>query len=156
MEFLRNAQWVATDDGIEAISGDRGYWIEMERVMQVTERSHGTFYDWPIHLAEKEWVNIALFLEAFLHAIRNFAAREGVVIDEAMLAATRLEAFQQAWLTQQCEADRLRDVIDRKGRTGQLMTLRESQQSPEMKRYEESARAMEAIIFLIGRTSWLP
>lgn len=43
MEILRNAQWIATDDGIEAISGGGGYWIEMERVMQITERTHGVF-----------------------------------------------------------------------------------------------------------------
>ncbi len=122
MEILRNAQWVVTHDGVEA-PAEGGYWIDMERVMQITERSHGTFYDWPIHLAEKEWVNIALFLEAFLAAIRNFAKRDGVVIDEAMLAATRHEAFQRAWLTQQSEADHLRDVVEGKRRRYTLMSL---------------------------------
>lgn len=78
------------------------------------------------------------------------------MIDEAILAATRLEAFQRAWLTQQYEADYLRDVAAGKRRSGQLMTLREARQSPEMKRRLESEKAMETIILFTGRTSWLP
>jgi hypothetical protein len=27
--------------------------------------------DWPLHMAEKEWVNIRLFLEAFEHALET-------------------------------------------------------------------------------------
>lgn len=86
MEIYRNRQWVVTPDGIEGISDELRYWIAMERVLEKTERNGFTYYDWPVHIAEKECVRVRPFLEAFVAALRFHARHAGVEIDEEMLA----------------------------------------------------------------------
>lgn len=85
MQLHRNSQWLVTHEGLEAIADSLGYWIDMDRMAQETTRSGIRYYDWPIHLAEKEWVDRALFIEAFVHALRFYARQNGEPIDEAML-----------------------------------------------------------------------
>jgi hypothetical protein len=63
--YYRNAQWAVTGYGIECL--EDVYYISRDRL-------DGTFTDsglpeWPMHLAEKNWVNDQLFLEAFAIAL---------------------------------------------------------------------------------------
>lgn len=93
MDTFRNAQWVVTDEGIEA-PAEGGYWIDIDRMSQETERQGNTYYDWPVHLAEKEWVDRPLFFEAFVHALCLACRRTGEPIDEAMLGRTYIAATE--------------------------------------------------------------
>ena len=108
MEIFKNSEWVATDDCIEALAGDKSYWIEIDQVFEETERNGIAYYNLPIHLAEKEWVAIPLFFEVFVSALRYQAKRTGTPIDESMLARTYRKAIVLALLTQQYEADCMR------------------------------------------------
>lgn len=93
MAIFKNSQWVVTCDGIES-PAEGGYWIEMYRVGQETSRGAVTYYDWPVHLAEKDWVNRPLFFEAFVHALRRYARQTGEPINEAMLGRTYIMAME--------------------------------------------------------------
>lgn len=96
-----NEQWKVTDYGIEAIVGSRTpsmsglttrYEIQAERLVETTERSNGTFYDWPVHMAEKTWVDVTTFNEAFAEALELHKGRYSPAVDLEMLDASISEA----------------------------------------------------------------
>lgn len=91
-----NHQWTVDLDGIEGNPETGRYFIELDRIDATTERRGVTYYDFPIHLAEKEWVDIDAFIAAFEYALRSWANLVGEAVDEAMLAATFQEARQIA------------------------------------------------------------
>ena len=45
------------------------YPIEAHRLLEITKREAHEYYDWPVHMAEKSWVDIDVFIEAFLVAL---------------------------------------------------------------------------------------
>jgi len=61
--YYRNAQWAVTGYGMECL--DQTYYFEASRLGE----GRDDLPDWPLHLAEKEWVNPDLFLEAFMIAL---------------------------------------------------------------------------------------
>ena len=87
MTSYGNKQWIVTAEGIEA-PREGGYWIGTLQLRQTTERDGVTYYDFPIHVAEKEWVDIFYFIEAFVYALRADARMSGEAIDETMLSRT--------------------------------------------------------------------
>ena len=62
---FKNGQWAVTDYGMETVPPEAPYEFEASRLLEVTDRPKGKFYDWPVHLAEKTWVDIEAFIEAF-------------------------------------------------------------------------------------------
>jgi hypothetical protein len=64
--LYQNSQWSVTKSGIEARRPE-SYFIEADRLDETTDRDQ-VYYDWPVHLAEKDWVNLNLFGDAFLKA----------------------------------------------------------------------------------------
>jgi hypothetical protein len=85
---VRGQQWMVTSTGIEPADGSKSYLIEAERLTELTTRSNGTFYDWPIHMAEKEWVDMSDFLLVFAAAL----AIHGSDFDPEMLRRSIPEA----------------------------------------------------------------
>ena len=76
-DLFANHQWQVTDFGMEAIVGSRTdimegetplYHIAAPRLLETTNRDR-VYYDWPVHMAEKTWVDIEEFLEAFANAL---------------------------------------------------------------------------------------
>lgn len=94
MEIHRNAQWVVTPEGVKAPT-EGGYWIDMGRIGRTTERRGISYYDCPICLAEKEWVDRPLFFEAFVFALRFHSRQTGEAIDEAMLGRSYIRAMDE-------------------------------------------------------------
>lgn len=81
-----NAQWAVTRLGIEHM-GEGAYCIEAARV---AETRHGSdLYHFPLHMAEKPWVDSDAFNEAFEVALRRFRPRE---FDADRLARSFAEA----------------------------------------------------------------
>ena len=76
-----NSQWKLTTYGIECIAPVL-YEIPKSRLLETTERNGQTYYDWPIHMAGKEWVEPAAFNAAFRAAVAQFAPKG---FDAAML-----------------------------------------------------------------------
>ena len=99
--ILANWQWGITEIGVEAIEGATGpsidgatpkYSINTERLLETTTRGKDVFYDWPVHMAEKTWVDVEAFNEAFKKALEYHA----VTYDKDMLASSFAEARRQA------------------------------------------------------------
>lgn len=85
--IFENLQWRVTPGGMEC-PAPFAYNIPMSRIAESIELDGQRFYAWPLHMAEKEWVGRGWFVEAFEVAMRWHARREGVPIDEQMLAAS--------------------------------------------------------------------
>ena len=84
MALFENAQWKVTKDGLES-KGPYGCHISAAQLLVIAERSDGDAYDWPEHMAAKEWVKIESFLEAFWRAIDFHADACGDDLDLDML-----------------------------------------------------------------------
>jgi hypothetical protein len=93
--LFKNAQWAVTDYGVETVEGDRGvppYHIEESRLTETASRPNGIFYDWPVHMARKAWVDIEAFTEAFDKALELHKGRYSPEADQDMLEASIAEA----------------------------------------------------------------
>ena len=93
MSIFSNAHWLVEDDGMSTIWPLAPYNIDLGRVFETTKRGSQTFYDWPVHIAEKTWVNASLFNDAFDRAIHHYSAISGESIDQAMLDASYAQAL---------------------------------------------------------------
>ena len=87
--LFKNSQWQVEEDGmgVTEASGQPGFRIDAERLTDTTDRGpDGIFYDWPVQMAEKEWVNYAGFIQAFEKALDIHAGRYEGVADKSRLA----------------------------------------------------------------------
>jgi hypothetical protein len=90
--IIRGRQWMVTGAGIEPADGSKSYFIEAERLTELTTRSNGTFYDWPIHMLEKEWVDMNDFLLVFAAALAIDQGRYRPDLDLEVLRRSISEA----------------------------------------------------------------
>jgi hypothetical protein len=81
-----NPGWTITKDG--DLVADEGaaseYLIDRARLLETTDRAGETTYDWPVHMAEKTWVNVEIFLDAFERALKQ----NGMAYDDEMMRRT--------------------------------------------------------------------
>lgn len=94
--MFKNRQWAVTKYGLEVLKPEPPYEIQASRLTETTTRDDKTFYDWPVHMAEKTWVNVAAFEEAFEQALRAHKGRYSPDVDPDMLAASFAMARQIA------------------------------------------------------------
>ena len=95
MEVFRNGQWLVTNEGVDRADGQSSYWFGINRVFEIDDHRGPTkLYSWPPHMAEKTWVDIGAFNEAFEQALRFQADRTGTPVDEDMLSASYAEAHR--------------------------------------------------------------
>lgn len=83
-------QWAVTEYGIEARDGT--YPIKAERLSETREYMGQQLLDWPLHMAEKDWVDIHDFCTAFLVALAcypEFADFNGMQTREGMRRAIK-------------------------------------------------------------------
>lgn len=92
MTIFANAQWSVSEGWLETVEPEAPYEIELERIFHTTNRGSQTLYDWPVHMAEKSWVDVSLFNEAFEVALRHHSKASGTPIDETMLSDSLAEA----------------------------------------------------------------
>src|SRR4051794_21428864 len=92
MALFQNAQWAVTDWGMEAAHPEPPYEFEAERFTETTVREAITYYDWPVHLAEKDWVDIESFIEAFSRALDLNSDKYNSKVDPDMLNRSFVEA----------------------------------------------------------------
>ena len=92
--LFKNAQWAVTDYGMETIEDGYTppYHIEELRLTEAINRPNGTFYNWPMHMAKKTWVDIEAFMEAFGKALELHKGRVSPEADQSMLKASIAEA----------------------------------------------------------------
>ena len=92
MSGIKKRQWVVDHDGIEGCPDTGRYFIPIDGVSD--ERFGGNFYDLPLHMAEKVWVDLPEFLSAWKKALRINAAQTGQPINDEMVTASCREAFR--------------------------------------------------------------
>lgn len=88
MALFENAQWEVTDWGMGTRKPETKYDIPAERFLEDTERDGQKLYDWPIHMAQKPWVDIELFIEAFKMALEIHKDKYAGAVDHDILAAS--------------------------------------------------------------------
>ena len=91
-------QWAVTEYGIEARDGT--YAFPAERLSETRlHQGHG-LPDWPLHMAEKTWVDIHDFCTVFMVALAcypEFAKFNGTQIREAVRLAIKAAARYQGF-----------------------------------------------------------
>ena len=85
--MFQNAQWEVTKDTLRCKPPEAKYEIYDDRITETTTRNGIKYYDFPVHMAEKSWVNVAAFNEAFVAALELWKGKFPPV-DDAMLEAT--------------------------------------------------------------------
>jgi hypothetical protein len=99
--MFKNTQWAVTENGIGTVAGvwfplarhyTTNYDLSADRLVETTERPNGTFYHLPLHMAEKEWIDIDRLIEAFTAALETHKGRYSPPVDIKMLGSSILEA----------------------------------------------------------------
>jgi len=96
--LFQNHQWAVTSLGVEGLGEHAYYGFNKERLLETTDYGSGELYDWPVHMAEKTWVDIEAFIQVFEKALDLHGYRKGVdqVRLEQSLARARKEARRTA------------------------------------------------------------
>jgi hypothetical protein len=90
--LFENHQWQVTDYGVESAKPAPTYHFEARRVLETGSAGREELYDWPVHMAEKTWVDIEAFIEPFVKATEIHAGKYKGRVDAAMLKASIAEA----------------------------------------------------------------
>jgi len=69
MVWFENHQWAVTDYGLESIQLPWEYPIAASRLLETRGSADSKLYNWPVHLAQKKWIDIEAFIEAFNKAL---------------------------------------------------------------------------------------
>ena len=93
---FKNSQWAVTKYGLEVLKPEPPYEIKASRLTETTTRNDGTFYDWPVHVAEKEWVDLGAFAEAFRQALEFHKGSYSPEVNSEMLEASFTKASRIA------------------------------------------------------------
>jgi hypothetical protein len=93
--LFQNHQWAVTEDGVKSIKPAPIYPIEAHRLLERRGVGEGKFYDWPLHMARKNWVDIEAFIEAFSTALQLHAGKYKGKVDPDMLQASIFEARRE-------------------------------------------------------------
>ena len=100
MSVYQNNQWKLLEDGmLESIDVMMPeYWIDAKRMTHLNESlGNGKLYEWPIHMSEKTWIDMAAFEEAFRKALDfNKLEYDTDALDESFVVAHRAVAKRNA------------------------------------------------------------
>ena len=97
MPLFRNHQWAVTETGITVLEPANIYPdIAATRLTEMSGAGRGKFYDWPVHMVEKTWVDPEAFIEAYVKAVELHGARCKPPADPAIVARSFAEARRVA------------------------------------------------------------
>ena len=92
------SQWKVTEFGLESVGQQSENFIEMERVSQLIEREGVEYYEWPLHMAMKSWVDIEDFLIVFEKTLEAYEEKVGAPINQTLLSNSFSKARELASL----------------------------------------------------------
>lgn len=72
------------------------YHFTADRLTEMQGGGRGKFYDWPVHMAEKTWVDVTAFNEAFVKALELHKGKYKPSVDPELLKASLAEAHREA------------------------------------------------------------
>ena len=98
MAYFQNHQWAVTEWGLEGVisRGVPEYLIPASQLLVANGIGGGKYYDWPLQLAAKTWIDIGAFNEAFRVALEYHKGKYRGEMDQAMLGASLCHAVEQA------------------------------------------------------------
>jgi hypothetical protein len=96
MALFKNRQWAVMTSGIESVVPAPAYYIAASRLVEQGGAGRGTLYDWPVHMAEKTWVDTEAFMEAFTKALEWHAGNYQPAVNASILNASIAEARRKA------------------------------------------------------------
>ena len=87
MAYFENDQWSVTDFGLESKPTDApaSYKIKASRLLEMGGIGKGELYDFPLQVAQKSWVSIEQFAEAYTQALEIHGSKLTGAVDEAVL-----------------------------------------------------------------------
>lgn len=85
--IFENDQCLVDDAGIRSKAPEPSYGIENSRLLEDSRAKNS--YDWPAHMAEKSWVNVDMFNEAYRIAVVNLGPNN---VDRARLEQCLVDA----------------------------------------------------------------
>ncbi|EKS32667.1 hypothetical protein [Afipia clevelandensis] len=93
--MFQNDQWAVTVHGLESRPPLPPYRILASELLSTRDDGDGRYYEWPVDIALKTWVEIDSFLEAFIQAV---LAHHELLPEEydTVLARTLAKARSQA------------------------------------------------------------
>ena len=94
MASFQNNQWMVDESGMKSTPPGAPYEYEIEA--SALNATGDGFYVWPLQLAEKTWIDIGQFEEAFRKALVVHAGALKGQLDQAMLDKTFQRARQFA------------------------------------------------------------
>lgn len=100
--MFQNNQWAVTSLGLESRPPAPPYRILAAELLSVRDDGDGPYYEWPVDLALKTWVDIETFVEAFVQAISDHVAQLPAAHNATLartLARARSQAIGQPWLS---------------------------------------------------------
>ncbi|WP_156373702.1 hypothetical protein [Rhizobium sp. Leaf386] len=83
--LFENNQWRVTETRLQTAPGTMQYEIDAHRLLETTPRGAKTYYFWPVHMAEKLWVDYSDFQNAFIKAIDLLNGKYEGKLDSEML-----------------------------------------------------------------------
>ena len=91
MSIFKNAQWEVTDQGMVSLESDadRSYKIGGSQLLEKAGAGVGKFYELPLQIIQKTWVDPELFFEAFREACEAHAK---ATVNSELLENTIAEA----------------------------------------------------------------
>lgn len=93
--LYKNHQWEVTSYGLEARKPQAPYEIAAKRLSETVSYPARTFYSWPVHMAEKTWVDRDAFNQAFTKALELHAGKYDPPLDQEMLEASIIQSFKE-------------------------------------------------------------
>jgi hypothetical protein len=92
----KNKQWAVTKRGLESVGNASPYRYRIDAREFLKRRGEGKFgdYDWPIHMAEKTWVDLGAFIEAFCLALQHHEGKYPGLVDKNTLESSIRRALE--------------------------------------------------------------
>jgi hypothetical protein len=96
--IFRNEQWQVTKHALASRRCDAPcrYEIDPERLLATGSYDGRELYDWPVYVAQKPWVKVELFFEAFKAALDAHEGQYDGEVDPALLQTSLDEARRRA------------------------------------------------------------
>jgi hypothetical protein len=90
--LYKNDQWKVEEDGLRSIGLHADNFVEIGQLGQLEARGKRQYYIWPLHMAEKTWVDVEAFLDAFGKALEIHRAEIDPPINLELLSESSAEA----------------------------------------------------------------
>lgn len=88
---FENSQWAVTEDGLDTIESEPFYEIDAADLVKTVNLDGDIYYDWPLHMAAKTWLDVEAFIEAFTLALDVHRRRLPFRVDPDLLQKSLLE-----------------------------------------------------------------